>query len=547
MLITLPDDPIKRGKWIRTLIDSSHIEELIVDPKAEWINTIEAYVPVKFGAFPARMQLQGMADIDSLEDDPFKPVDLAAYFALSATGLAKFGTEKRSNGDLLGNLPYPFRLGMAQRSRTLGDFGEAAPENWRWSDADDQGKPTVDGVLMVYHEDEVLCSTALKIHKRLLEDAGGAIVHTIPTQPTPKSTLRPHEHFGFRDGISQPIIRGTEQFSRRAASRDIVAPGEFILGYKNNQGYVAPAITVPDESDIADKLPAENAAQSLRMPDFGDRSLSSSRDFGRNGSFLVIRQLMQDVEGFQSFTEQKVSELWDYDRLPEKRWGKLQNIIGQPITEEWVAAKLMGRWRDGRPLVGNPTQIDDTRGDNDGNDFAYGIDDPRGLQCPLGAHIRRTNPRDSLEPGDAEEQDITNRHRILRRGRSYQYDPDTQAYQPFDANRLKNPERGLMFMALCADIERQFEFVQQTWMGSPNFHGLSNEPDPVMSYVPDEAESKRKRVFTIPTTSGPVTLHNIGVKQGDEGGLSSFVLPKGGGYFFLPSRAALLYLAALET
>jgi deferrochelatase/peroxidase EfeB len=97
---------------------------------------------------------------------------------------------------------------------------------------------------------------------------------------------------------------------------------------------------------------------------------------------------------------------------------------------------------------------------------------------------------------------------------------------------VTKPEKGMLFACLCADIERQFEFVQQTWINSPNFHGLSNEPDPIVG-----TRSSNSR-FTIPTPAGPVKL-----EQPDGGSMNQFVTVRGGGYFFLPSRSALLYLA----
>ena len=194
---------------------------------------------------------------------------------------------------------------------------------------------------------------------------------------------------------------------------------------------------------------------------------------------------------------------------------------------------MMGRWRNGVPLVDKPnsTSFNNRRGksrsdardpyDRD-NDFAYGQDDPQGLHCPFGAHIRRANPRDSLQPDDPMQQQLTARHRLLRRGRSFE-----------TGGEGGKPEKGLLFVAVCADVERQFELVQQSWVSSPSFHGLSSEPDPIISSSPDDpAES---RVFTIPTAAGPLTLH----------GIQSYVTVNGGGYFFMPSRSALQYLIDL--
>ena len=147
------------------------------------------------------------------------------------------------------------------------------------------------------------------------------------------------------------------------------------------------------------------------------------------------------------------------------------------------------------------------------NDFLFGAEDPQALRCPFGAHIRRANPRESFDPGSQEQLAITNRHRILRIGR---------LYHPFKGQRP-----GLLFMCLNADLERQFEFVQQTWAQQPSFHGLCGERDPLIGNRRDCDG------FTIPTREGPVRLT----------GLPSFVQTRGGGYFFLPGKSLLEYLS----
>ena len=254
----------------------------------------------------------------------------------------------------------------------------------------------------------------------------------------------------------------------------------------------------------------------------------------RSGSFVVIRELAQDVDGFDAFVTRKADELrgmiTDSDQMAYR---DLYKVIGQYPDKEWVKAKLMGRWPNGRPLVGNPVNTASPKpGDPDTaaclaaeteNDFAFGSDDPQGLACPFGSHIRRTNPRDSKEPGDVKEQIITNRHRLLRRGRTY--------VKPGADGSI---EKGLFFVSLCADLERQFEFVQQVWSNSSNFHGLTNEPDPVFGADTPNPETGDTcpRNFTIPTASGPIKLT----------GMQNFVAVRAGGYFFLPSRSALTWL-----
>ena len=172
---------------------------------------------------------------------------------------------------------------------------------------------------------------------------------------------------------------------------------------------------------------------------------------------------------------------------------------------------MVGRWNDGSSLIKHPEEP----GGEEDNDFRLGTEDPQGIICPYGAHIRRANPRDSLAPGSQQQLDISNCHRLLRVGRPYHEESDNS--------------RGLLFMCLNADIERQFEFVQQTWISSPSFHGLTDEVDPITA---TRREGSRA-IFTIPTPDGPIELD----------GLNSFVTVKGGEYFFLPSRATLRFLS----
>jgi deferrochelatase/peroxidase EfeB len=193
--------------------------------------------------------------------------------------------------------------------------------------------------------------------------------------------------------------------------------------------------------------------------------------------------------------------------------------------EEWVAAKIIGRWRDGTPLVRWPTlppsMLDRAKppplpgappppaSPSPLNEFLFGKEDPDGLRCPFGAHIRRANPRDSLDPGSHTQLEISNRHRILRVGRP--------------TERAGTEREGMLFMCLNADIERQFEFLQQTWLLGPNFHGLDQESDAVLGPGgPDQS-------LSVPDTNGMIRL----------GPLARFVETVGGGYFFLPGRDCL--------
>jgi deferrochelatase/peroxidase EfeB len=150
------------------------------------------------------------------------------------------------------------------------------------------------------------------------------------------------------------------------------------------------------------------------------------------------------------------------------------------------------------------------------NDFLFGVEDPNARRCPFGAHIRRANPRDSFDPGSIDQLKVTNRHRILRVGRMYTAQNDSP--------------RGLVFMCLNGDIQRQFEFVQQSWIASPSFHGLENETD---AMIGGRGAGQQNDAMSIPMAGCPVRLK----------GLKDFVKVIGGGYFFLPGRKAVRFLA----
>ena len=179
---------------------------------------------------------------------------------------------------------------------------------------------------------------------------------------------------------------------------------------------------------------------------------------------------------------------------------------------------------------------------SDADDFGYRDSDAHGFKCPIGSHVRRSNPRDTLGPDGPTALKTANRHRILRRGRSYGHRPD-------DPRVADTVDRGLLFLCLNTDIERQFEFVQQTWVNNPVFGGLNGEVDPLIGNIsrtetaavnPNQGgsgngEAQSDAIFTVQADPLRTRVHN----------LERFVTVKGGAYFFLPSIRALRYLASL--
>jgi hypothetical protein len=191
-----------------------------------------------------------------------------------------------------------------------------------------------------------------------------------------------------------------------------------------------------------------------------------------------------------------------------------------------IAARMIGRWPNGVALVEAPDAERPARAALD--DFRFRESDPDGLRCPFGSHIRRANPRDMF--GDTAKEGLrdANLHRIVRRGRAYGPKLSGNVPQADDGT-----ERGLFFIALNANLRRQFEFIQQTWINSCKFAGLSAERDPLIGKEAfDFDDQPVPRIFAAQARP---------VRQRYEG-LPKVVKVRGGEYFFLPGLRALNFL-----
>ena len=413
----------------------------------------------------------------------------ALNVAFSAPGLAALGLP----ADALAAFPSELRTGMttAHRRRMLGDVDESAPERWLWGGP---STPTVDLLLLVFAQD----AASLAEYSGSLSAgfARGGVAEIARLDAT--IDLDGKEHFGFADGISQPTVRGLS--SRVDRPSNTVQPGEFILGYLNEYGRYTERPLLEPGADPGNLLPLDAAG-------------SGKRDLARNGSYLVFRHLAQDVRGFWQFVE----------RATRRADGS-----SDPARRTWLAAKMVGRWPSGAPLTLSPDVDDASLAGR--NDFAYHRDDAFGLRCPIASHVRRAHPRDSLDPAPGTDRSVAvnKRHRLLRRGREYGLPVDDPlAAEPREAEE----ERGLYFIALAGNIARQFEFVHHTWLNSPTFDGLYDEPDPVVG--------PRVGGTTFSVPADPVRLRYTGLPR--------FVTVRGGGYFFLPGLRALRYLTSRES
>lgn len=464
-------------------------------------------VPDKLPAAKRRAWLDFVIEQTSFGDG--KPTGRAMTVAFGPGGLSQLGLDKGVADDPLDTFPIAFRHGMgnAERRRILDDRGHDAPDEWEWGSLN---KP-VDLVIICYAEKQAKLNTEIAAVKRKTTAAGMEVVAELPlavnrgpanTNTTSSDAVNgaeksgrgpAYEHFGFADGISQPIVRGTTRASRGAAPMHLVAPGEFLFGYRDEHGFYpsSPSVSASrDRTAILSQVRRSRLIPGLPPP---------PRDFGRNGSFLVIRQFEQHVDIFNDYCK-KAAAL------------AASQLDNEAITPEWVAAKMLGRWQNGSSLVRNP----DHPGRVIDNNFASGAEDPQGHRCPLGAHVRRSNPRDSLGEDRDTQINIGKRHRILRVGRTYEKQD----------GKTGKVEKGLLFMCLNADIERQYEFIQQTWVSSSSFQGLVGEKDPTIGSRDGDGR------FTIPSWEKVTTLRDM----------PQFVTTKGGGYFFMPSRSALRYL-----
>ncbi len=476
----------------------------------------------------------------------------AVALALSAGGLEKLDIPDNS----LDTFPVPFQEGMwtDERARAIGDDD---PSQWSWGSKKKDGTDkTADVFLVIYgatlqdvtDEERILfqgpSAKGLSfVHSKVLcrptaDDEDKRSVASDKCYGRATGPIYRTEHFGFADGISQPVIIGLRRSERRTAHNDRVHPGEIILGYPDNLGLMPPTPLIDATLDPDHTLADEDIDPLRARPDFSRYEGSGRRDLGANGTFLVVRHLEQHVDRWEEMLKQQSEIVFKKFVVSAGNggaaivWGDPKEVI-QPATasnpirvkslytrsvtakdiEPAIAAKLMGRWKDGSPLVRNPMIPGGDESTMD-NSFRFGIEDPQGLACPLGAHIRRANPRDTRFPGSQEEIDSVNRHRILRVGRPYGERSD----------EVKQVDKlGLMFMCLNADIERQYEFVQKSWMLNRDMNSLEGETDPLIGPA---------GMFSIPTPRGIVKI----------GPIKDLVTVRGGGYFFMPGAAALRFL-----
>lgn len=437
----------------------------------------------------------------------------ALQIAFSVEGLRKLGLNEAH----IEQFSDEYIVGMSgdeSRSRRLGDIADNEPEKWDWG-RNSQQVPHI--ILMIYARKKNIASWRKTIAGELFSSA----FHELSQLPT--SNIIDKEPFGFADGISQPKIdwesQQTTDTHHRARYSNLLAKGEVVLGYLNEYGYYTPRPLIDADTDpLASVLPDAEEQPELK-------------DLGRNGTYLVCRQLSQDVPRFWQFVNQQTDNKTRRKQLAEAMVGRKMDKKGTPLiaaTEQQI------------PGIASP-----------GNNFNYD-QDQKGTQCPISAHIRRSNPRTGDLPSGSLglfdrikkllgfnehlEDDLiasTRFHRILRRGRSYgsMITPEQAIKAEVD-----DEERGLQFICLAANISRQFEFVQNAWAVNSKFGGLQQQGDPLLGHRQALKDGAATDQFHRPDKAGP---------QQKTCQLPQFVTVRGGGYFFMPGLKALQYLSSL--
>ena len=464
---------------------------------------------------------------------PPKP-QVTFNIAFTFAGLVALGLPTRT----LMSMPAEFIDGMAARASILGDDFLCGPDSldaWDpiWRDTQPtrvhvmlslnaQMKPDGTAVEDLDHETAWVVQECAKSQGRVKILTGHQPDLNLPYQDTSVLFERDSngalqatrkEHFRLSDGFSDPAFDGqyppeTEKAAVIGGGKILpdqswapLATGEFLLGY-------------PDE---AQEVPV----------------VSTPIEFTRNGTFLVYRKLHQNVGSFDRYLRDQAAAYMQVAGIPD---------IGQ--AHETLQAKLVGRWSDGTPLMAAPTYNEwkafqqravEAQASKDAAkiaaieaafiDFKYRTD-PDGAKCPLTAHIRRANTRDALDPtGDSKDSQrwngsvINNRRRILRRGLPY---GQSDLLSPSDKG-----DHGIIFLAFCASLFRQFEFVQQQWIQYGLDFNAGNDTCPVVGNHGPEAK------FVIPGDT------QVGTRPFLCAGLPQFVEVRGGDYFFVPSLTGL--------
>ncbi|KVT31711.1 Dyp-type peroxidase [Burkholderia ubonensis] len=431
-----------------------------------------------------------------------------------------------------------FKAGLAARSAILGDPLDPAKSGhatqWRIGAP---GSPAIDVVITVAGDrredvDSYLLALDDRFGKHCGADGLPALRKLLPDLEgdTLGGDLNGHEHFGFKDGISQPGILGR----LKSDPSTYVVPRILDSASLDANRYGRPGQILLQPGQLLLGQPRQNGIDRTKPLD----PVHLQAEWLRNGSFMVLRQLEQDVPAF-----------WAQMRAYARALVGLED----DDTVDWVASRIVGRWRSGAPILRTPDK-DDPRfmsDDRVSNDFAFrntndhppllaagqpplpalplAMPDPEGNICPFAAHIRKVNPRDdSVELGSPDETLV---HMIARRGIPYGPAlPDPRHATPDEI------ERGLVFVSYQASIERQFEFLMQNWVNGDDAPHVGAGRDAVLGRHAPQGQVGSTQLTMFDKGGNAHTLPQLG----------DFITPHGGGYFFTPSLAGLRHLATAQ-
>jgi deferrochelatase/peroxidase EfeB len=415
---------------------------------------------------------------DNLADIPRRKPDYCLNIGITWPGLIALEIKDR-----VPTLAFKsfgaFIAGAATRAELVHDTGASAPQNWigGFGSGSDHALVTLHALsprAMTTYSDQLSALFAEgDAFREIWRGDGMALMEMKDGQSIPTSKV----HFGYTDGLSMTTIRGgPERYP--PDHQQPCEPWLFVL---------------------------RNEAENYIVPE--------PQELGLNGSFACFKMAMTDVVGFENFLQSNKDK----------------------IDPELLAAKICGRWRNGVPLALSP-ETDSPPGGiriDQLNNYEYvnadGSGDPKGLRCPVGAHMRRINPRGQPVTGQGQPGGSNNTHRLIRRGMPY--GPAFDPAQPYDGI-----ERGLMGYFINSSFENQYEFVLSQWVNDSAFAGAvrldPKSKDPMIG-TQDPAES----IFVIPQANGAPPLKITG--------FSSFITTRAAAYCFLPSVTAIKFISKL--
>jgi len=485
--------------------------------------------------------------------------------AFSFAGLKALGVGPAD----LARFPRPFSDGMLARAGTIGDVGQSDPAGWIPPFRKSGGIHAV--MIVASDSQEDLGEHTLRYIHNMGINGGVQLVYL--QEGSVREDEPGHEHFGFRDGVSQPAVRHYNGHGKNGEpiqghpGQDRLHAGEFLLGYPTQVPAPKPCPRAGTDPVFLNPNPDEGPISPLNANE-------TAPDWATDGSYLVFRRLAQDVRGFREFIAKKSLEAF-----PALAKTNPQTAI------DAMGAKIVGRYRSGCPLeltkdqvplIGNklPANFDPAAGDpsllfpkvlgddknspdnignlaedsNVDNHFEY-HDDPEGRIVPRGSHIRKAYPRDSATPGGGESD--TQTHRLLRRGIPFgtSFRPSLGATGHGGKAGVEEPgDRGLLFLCYQSSLARQFEFVQTNWVNNPNFPGKPKpptDPDPKTGLWTSDLDPSdpdgQDPVIAQNTPDGPMKVPSgVGVPDNPRRfTMTHFVTTTGGEYFFQPSIEAI--------